>query len=182
MRPFPGYHLVQFGNSGSSSIHGEDCVRSSEGICRTGTARWGDCKCRWLVAVWRGISSIPDRWLTFRRALVHSHNSQVRICRCCPSCCRGKIKFDSSKFTPKPHDYFHYQLDDLTASATRDKQAVSRLLIGHYLCHALKLSRDLFQMPRLVFHSEVDIELRDVGELGWLGHPRLYSLKNHGRV
>jgi|SRR5579859_2838072 len=102
-----------------------------------------------------------------------------------PSGYGGNIKYDPAIFAVEPPNYFHLQLNDLTTSAMRDKQAGCRLLIGHYLSHAIKLARQLFEMPRLVFHSEVDVEPQDVGELGWLGGIldfAVSTIKGHGRV
>jgi hypothetical protein len=49
------------------------------------------------------------------------------------------------------------QLDLLIDTATRDKEANVRLIIGHYLSHAVSLARTHLQLPRLTFHSDLDI-------------------------
>ena len=81
----------------------------------------------------------------------------------------GTIEFNSALFSVTPNDYFLPQLDDYTLTFSRDKQAGARLLIGHYLCHATNLAKDIFQSPRLLVNSEVDVEPVYVNEdLGWL--------------
>jgi hypothetical protein len=95
-----------------------------------------------------------------------------------PSGIGGAIHYNPSMFSVTPPGYFHDQLYDLTTSATRDKEAGARLLIGHYLCHAVKLARQLFNLPRLVFHSEVDIEPQHVGDIGWLSGILDFAVSN----
>ena len=78
------------------------------------------------------------------------------------------IKFDSSLFSVIPPDYFDEQLRDLTVTISRDKEAGARLLIGHYLCHAVLLARKHFALSRLVVASEIDVEPEEVPHMGWL--------------
>jgi hypothetical protein len=82
------------------------------------------------------------------------------------------IKFDedvfNARFRANPPDYFHTQLRDLTITATREKEAGARLLIGHYMCHAVLLARREFGLHRLALHSEVEIDAVEVPKLGWL--------------
>ena len=82
------------------------------------------------------------------------------------------IKFDEELFTTlykkEPPEYFHFQLRDLTITATRTKEAGARLIIGHYIAHAVLLGRLEFGLNRLVFDSEVDVEAVEVPRLGWL--------------
>jgi hypothetical protein len=80
----------------------------------------------------------------------------------------GTVVHDNTLFTAKPSDYFYHQLQDLSLSATREKEAGARLFIGHYLSHSVKEARLVFGLDRLVFYSEVEIEPQEVGELGWL--------------
>lgn len=102
-----------------------------------------------------------------------------------PSSYGGNIKYDPTIFAVEPTHYFHLQLNDLIISAMRDKEAGCRLLIGHYICHAIKLAKQIFEMPRLVFHSEVDVEPQNVDQLGWLGGIldfAISTIKGHGSV
>jgi len=85
---------------------------------------------------------------------------------------KGIIKFNesifNSSFKTSPPDYFHTQLRDLTITATREKEAGARLLIGHYMCHAVLLARREFGLHRLVLNSEVEVEAVEVPKVGWL--------------
>jgi hypothetical protein len=81
---------------------------------------------------------------------------------------KGSIKFNEALFNVDPPHYFHTQLRDLTITATRDKEAGARLLIGHYLCHAVLQARQIFGLDRLVFNSEVDVEPEQIPDVGWL--------------
>lgn len=82
------------------------------------------------------------------------------------------IKFNENifndHFTANAPDYFHTQLRDFTIITARDKEAGARLLIGHYMCHAVLLARREFGLHRLVLHSEFEIEAVDVPRLGLL--------------
>lgn len=85
---------------------------------------------------------------------------------------KGIIEFNedvfNAYFKANPPEYFHAQLRDLTITATRDKEAGSRLLIGHYICHAVLLARREFGLHRLVLNIEVEVEAVEVPNLGWL--------------
>jgi hypothetical protein len=80
----------------------------------------------------------------------------------------GSIVFDASLFQVKPPDWFQLQLDLLIDTATRDKEANVRLLIGHYLSHAVNLARIHLKLPRLAFHSELDLTEEIVPNVGLL--------------
>ena len=80
----------------------------------------------------------------------------------------GSIVFNPSHFPVNPPDWFHLQLDLLIDTATRDKGANVLLLIGHYLSHAVSLARIHLQLPRLTFHSELDIAGELVPKVGFL--------------
>jgi len=85
----------------------------------------------------------------------------------------GSITFDDNLFEQciniSPPEYFHTQLRDLIITVTRDKEAGSRLLIGHYMCHAVLIARGALGKPRLVLNSEVEVEAVEVPKLGRLG-------------
>lgn len=98
---------------------------------------------------------------------------------------KGTIKFNQELFAVKPPDYFHKQLRDLTITATRDKEAGTRLLIGHYLCHAVIQAREIFSLDRLVFNAEVDVEPEQIPHFGWLTGIldfATYIVKGEGKV
>jgi hypothetical protein len=82
------------------------------------------------------------------------------------------IKFNEELFIThykrNPPDYFHMQLRDFTITATRNKEAGARLIIGQYISHAVLLARREFGLDRLVFESEVEVEAVEVPRLGWL--------------
>ena len=80
----------------------------------------------------------------------------------------GTIRFDGSLFSVVPPEYFDAQLKDLTVTVSRDKDTGARLLIGHYLVHAVLLARSQFGLDRLVVSSEVEVEPEEVPNLGYL--------------
>lgn len=81
----------------------------------------------------------------------------------------GTIEFNGALFSITPKDYFLPQLDDYTLTFSHDNEVGARLLIGHYLCHATNIAKNMFQSPRLLVNSEVDVEPVYVNEdLGWL--------------
>ena len=57
----------------------------------------------------------------------------------------GTVVHDNTLFTATPPDYFHHQLQDLSLSAVREKEAGARLFIGHFLSHAVKEARRVFR-------------------------------------
>jgi hypothetical protein len=66
----------------------------------------------------------------------------------------------------EPPEHFHLQLRDLTISTARHNEGGARLLVGHYLSHAILLSRD--QDCRLALYADVDIEPLPVSRVGLL--------------
>jgi hypothetical protein len=80
----------------------------------------------------------------------------------------GSIIFNPTKFTVNPPKYFHAQLEDLLETGTRNKGANVRLLIGHYLVHAVKLAKAQFDLPTLTFHSKLGVSPEIVPGVGIL--------------
>jgi hypothetical protein len=78
----------------------------------------------------------------------------------------GTIVFEKARFQASPPDYFILQLHDLLGTGLRDKDANVRLLIGHYLSHAVKEARRQFQMPRIAFASELDVPGEIIDNVG----------------
>lgn len=81
---------------------------------------------------------------------------------------RGIIVFDSTKFSILPKSYFIPQLNDLLSTVTRDKGAAPRVIIAHYLCHAVLIARQLFDMRRLAYHHEYPVGAENVPGIGFL--------------
>jgi len=78
----------------------------------------------------------------------------------------GTIVFEKTMFQASPPNYFILQLHDLLGTGLRDKEANVRLLIGHYLTHAVKEARRQFQKPRIAFASELDVPGEIVENVG----------------
>lgn len=49
---------------------------------------------------------------------------------------------------------------------TRDKEAGPRVIIAHYLCHAVLAARELFDMRRLAFHHEYQVGAENIPGIG----------------
>ena len=97
----------------------------------------------------------------------------------------GIIVHDKALFIAQPPDFFYQQLQVLSLSATREKEAGARLFIGHYLSHAVREARRVYGLTRLVFYSEAEIEAQEVGQLGWLSGITDFAVANvkgEGRI
>lgn len=80
------------------------------------------------------------------------------------------MRFDVGRFTHiNPPTYFFEQQDVLETGFTRNKDAGSRLLIAHYLGHAVRLARRNLHAERVVCASEVDVPGEKIAKVGLLG-------------
>jgi hypothetical protein len=78
----------------------------------------------------------------------------------------GDVIFDPTRFQVEPPDYFELQLLDLLETALRDKEANVRLIIGHYISHAVKQARKQFALPKLAFASKFDVTPEIIPNVG----------------
>ena len=106
----------------------------------------------------------------------------------------GKIVVDTIINKISSSEYFYLQLDDILSTCARDKEVAIRLIIAHFLVHAVLFARVKFHMLRLVLYQEVPINeqiissieylsedldfvsaiIRDIGDLSTLfDHPKL---------
>ena len=81
---------------------------------------------------------------------------------------KGKICYDKSKNPISVSTYFHAQLDDLETTLLRGKEAGNRMIIAHYVSHAIKMARAQFQLNRLACDSEKDISAEHIPNIGHL--------------
>ena len=82
----------------------------------------------------------------------------------------GVVHFDVGRFTDiNPPSYFFEQQDVLETGFARNKGAGSRLLIAHYIGHAVRLARRSLHVERVVCASEVDVPGEKIANLGLLG-------------
>ena len=65
--------------------------------------------------------------------------------------------YDSSCFSVSPSPYFHEPLRDYSLSFARDKQAGTRLLISHYISHAIIQVKTHFNLSNIVSFPEYHI-------------------------
>lgn len=97
----------------------------------------------------------------------------------------GKICYDNSQNPINPPDFFLTQLDILETTLTRDKEAGNRVIIAHYLTHAIKLARIEFDLKRLACSSEVDVPAEQIPDVGYLSGTLdfvIATIKGQGRV
>ena len=80
----------------------------------------------------------------------------------------GRICYDDSRNHIDPPDFFLPQLDIFETTLTRDHETGNRVIIAHYLTHAMKLARKEFGLNRLVCCSEVDVTAEQIPDIGYL--------------
>ena len=80
----------------------------------------------------------------------------------------GKIVIDTTINKVSPPEYFYLQLDDILSTCTRDKEVATRLIIAHFLVHAVLLARIKFHMLRLALHQEVSVDEQIIPSIGHL--------------
>jgi hypothetical protein len=97
----------------------------------------------------------------------------------------GRICYDNSRNPINPPEFFLPQLDILETTLTRDKEAGNRVIIAHYLTHAIKLARKEFNLQRLACSSEVDVPAEQIPDVGYLSGTLdfvIATIKGQGRV
>jgi hypothetical protein len=80
----------------------------------------------------------------------------------------GRICYDNSRNPINLPPYFHSQLDDFETTLTRDKEAGNRVIIAHYLTHAIKIARQQYKLNRIVCSSEVEVSGEQIPNVGHL--------------
>jgi hypothetical protein len=81
---------------------------------------------------------------------------------------KGRICYDKSKNPISVSPYFHAQLDDLETTILRGKEAGNRVIIAHYISHAIKMARQQFHLNRLACDSEKDVSAEHIPNVGYL--------------
>ena len=57
-------------------------------------------------------------------------------------------------------------MDDLETTILRGKEAGNRVIIAHYISHAIKMARRQFHLSRLACDSEKDVSVEDIPNIG----------------
>ena len=97
----------------------------------------------------------------------------------------GRICYDNSRNPINAPDFFLRQLDILETTLTRDKETGNKVVIAHYLTHAIKLARKEFDLNRLACSSEVDVPAEQIPGIGYLSGTLdfvIATIKGQGRV
>lgn len=59
-----------------------------------------------------------------------------------------------------------------------DKEPGARLIIGHYLTHAVKLARIQFNLPNLALYSKLELEQELIPYVGYVSGPLDFSVSD----
>jgi hypothetical protein len=84
-----------------------------------------------------------------------------------PASQKGKICYDKTKNPISLSPYFHAQLDDIEMILLRGKEA-GRVIIAHYISHAIKMARQQFQLDRFACNSEKGASAQHIPNIGYL--------------
>ena len=76
--------------------------------------------------------------------------------------------YNAAHFSVTPPAYFHDQLRDYSLNFARDKEAGTRLVISHYVSHAVTQLKALFNLPNLVSFPEYHIGPEVIPIVGWI--------------
>jgi hypothetical protein len=80
----------------------------------------------------------------------------------------GRICCDNCRNRINSPDFFLPQLDIFETTLTRDKEIDNRVIIAHYLTHAVKLARKEFGLNRLVCSYEIEAPEEQIPDIGYL--------------
>jgi len=81
----------------------------------------------------------------------------------------GNVLFNVSGYESiMPPPWFYSQLDIIETCFSREKEAGCRLIIAHYIGHAIHLAKRLTAGGRIVCSSEVEIPAESIEPLGML--------------
>ena len=78
------------------------------------------------------------------------------------------MAYDAAHFSVTPPAYFHDQLRDYSLNFARDKEAGTRLIISHYVSHAVTQAKAYFDLPNLVSFPEYHVGPEDIPNVGWI--------------
>ena len=81
---------------------------------------------------------------------------------------KGTMVYNAAHFSATPPAYFHDQLRDYSLNFARDKEAGTRLVISHYVSHAVTQAKAHFGLPNLVSFPEYHIGPEDIPNVGWI--------------
>lgn len=81
---------------------------------------------------------------------------------------KGIIQYDETKNPITVPTYFHTQLEDFEMSLLRGKEAGNRVIIAHYISHAIKIAKKQFQLNRLVCDLENEVTAEYIPNIGYL--------------
>jgi hypothetical protein len=97
----------------------------------------------------------------------------------------GRVVFDSSRIPINPPQHFHDQLQVLELTLTREKEAANRIIIAHFICHAIMLTRHQFGAERVVCASDLEVPGELISNVGFvLGTLdfAIVKLKGRGKI
>jgi len=92
--------------------------------------------------------------------------------------CLGSIKFNPPKLSPEIPEYFHAQLDDLQSLTYWDKEPGARIIIAHYLTHAVKLARIQYNLQNLALYSKLELGEALIPYVGYVSGPLDFALSD----
>lgn len=81
---------------------------------------------------------------------------------------KGIIQYDETKNPITVPTYFHSQLEDFDRSLLRGKEAGNRVIIAHYISHAIKIAKKQFQLNKLVYDLEKEVTAEHIPNIGYL--------------
>lgn len=79
-----------------------------------------------------------------------------------------KVVFNSSTHQIISPEYFYTQLEDFRSSLIRQTEAGNRVIIAHFVCHAINIARIQFNLPRLALASKVDVPGEAIPDIGFM--------------
>ena len=90
----------------------------------------------------------------------------------------GIIKYNKDIFVAECAEYFDSQLRDLNLVFSRDKEAGTKIVIGHYICHAVKVAKKIAESPNIVAFTEYGLSPCEIPNVGYVHGNLDYAVAN----
>lgn len=88
------------------------------------------------------------------------------------------IRYNRDIFVAECEEYFDSQLRDLNLIFSRDKEAGTRIIISHYVCHAVKVAKKIAESPNIAAFAEYGLSPCEIPNVGYVHGSLDYAVAN----